>query len=82
MFPLLATETSEHAVSLSVTLGFCALLLGLIVCLALEEKIHAKKSVIAGGFAILCLLLGAGFGLYTFSENHTYDVQLPGGHDL
>jgi Na+/H+ antiporter NhaD/arsenite permease-like protein len=38
---------------------FAAILVALIACLALEEKLHAKKSVIAGIFALACLLLGA-----------------------
>ena len=46
------------AVPLSVTLLFSLLLVGLIACLALEEKLHAKKSVIVGGFAVVCLFLG------------------------
>ncbi len=54
--PLLAVA---HEVSLGVTLFFTALLIGLIACLAFEEQLHAKKSVIAGVFALVCLLLGA-----------------------
>ena len=42
---------AEGAVPLGVTLMFSALLVGLILCLALEEKIHAKKSIIAFGLA-------------------------------
>ena len=61
---LLANST----VSGSVTLLFAALLLGLILCLAFEEKLHAKKSVIAGTFAIICLLLGAVCGILPFEE--------------
>ena len=58
------TATEElHIVPMGVTAAFAALLVGLIVCLALEEKIHAKKSVIAGIFAIVSLLAGAAFGL-------------------
>ena len=38
-------------------------LVAMIVCLALEEKIHAKKSIIVGVFATICLLLGEIFGL-------------------
>jgi Na+/H+ antiporter NhaD/arsenite permease-like protein len=45
------------------TLLFATLLAGLITCLALEEKLHAKKSVIAGVFAIVCLFLGEVFHL-------------------
>jgi Na+/H+ antiporter NhaD/arsenite permease-like protein len=36
--------------------------------LALEEKLHAKKSVIVGVFAVLCLLLGGLFGLLPFGD--------------
>ena len=52
---------AAHHVSRGTTTLFAVLLGGLIVCLALEEKLHAKKSVIAGLFAILCLFLGAVF---------------------
>lgn len=51
-----------------VTLLFALLLVGLIVCLALEEKLHAKKSLIAGVFAIICLLLGALTGVLSFEK--------------
>ena len=49
---------TEHAVSASVTWFFAALLVGLILCLAFEEKIHAKKSLIASVFAVVALLAG------------------------
>jgi len=55
-------------VSPGVTVLFALLLAGLIVCLALEEKLHAKKSVIAGAFAVLCLLFGAAFGVLPLEE--------------
>ncbi len=48
-----------HEVSLGTTLFFTLILVGLIVCLALEEKIHAKKSLIVACFAVLSLFLGA-----------------------
>ena len=57
MTPILAVPNPEQEISLDVTLLFSGLLVGLIVCLALEEKIHAKKSVIVAAFAILCLFL-------------------------
>ncbi len=50
-------------VSFSVTLLFAGLLVAMILCLALEEKLHAKKSVIVGLFAVAALLLSAVFGL-------------------
>ncbi len=52
-----------HPVSLTVTLLFAALLAAMILCLALEEKIHAKKSVIVGIFATVILFLSAALGL-------------------
>ena len=55
-----------HEVPLAVTLGFAAILVGLIVCLALEEKIHAKKSLIAGAFAVISLLMATAFDLLPF----------------
>ena len=64
-------------VSLGLTLGFAAVLAGLVLCLALEEKLHAKKSVIAGVFALVSLLLGAFAGLLPFGE-----VLLPNGHHI
>ena len=63
--------------SLGLTLVFAAVLAGLVLCLALEEKLHAKKSVIAGVFALVSLLLGAFAGLLPFGE-----VLLPNGHHL
>ncbi|RMF38945.1 MAG: hypothetical protein D6753_14975 [Planctomycetota bacterium] len=62
--------TSEHAVSIptSVTVLFGLLLAAMIVALALEEKLHAKKSIIAGLFAGICLFLGAVFHLLPFES--------------
>jgi len=57
-----------HEVSTSVTLMFAIVLVGLIACLALEEKLHAKKSIIAGVFAIICLVLGTTFQLLPFRD--------------
>jgi Na+/H+ antiporter NhaD/arsenite permease-like protein len=60
------SQVHAHAVPMSVTLLFAALLTGLVLCLALEEKLHAKKSLIAGLFAIVALLLGSVFDLLPF----------------
>jgi len=56
--PLLAAAAATHhaEVSLPITLGFAALLVAMVLCLAFEEKLHAKKSVIVGAFAIVGLL--------------------------
>ena len=50
-------------VSTTVTALFAVLLVAMILSLALEEKIHAKKSVIVGWFAAVTLFLAAAFGL-------------------
>ena len=62
-----------HAISLAagaaahvepwITWLFGGLLVGLILSLAFEEKLHAKKSVIAGVFAVVGLFLAAAFDL-------------------
>jgi Na+/H+ antiporter NhaD/arsenite permease-like protein len=62
------TMLANVSVPAGVQLLFGALLVGLIVCLALEEKLHAKKSVIVGLFAIVCLLLGEAFHLLPTRE--------------
>ena len=75
-----ATSDVAHgaaSVPLGMTLVFAAVLAGLVLCLALEEKIHAKKSVIAGVFAVVSLVLGAFAGLLPFG-----DVLLPNGHHI
>ncbi len=66
-----------HAVSTATTWLFVAVLLGMIASLALEEKLHAKKSMITGTFAVLSLGLGAGLGILPFG-----DVTLPNGHHV
>lgn len=75
-----ATSDVAHgaaSVPLGMTLVFAAVLAGLVLCLALEEKIHAKKSVIAGVFAVVSLVLGAFVGVLPFG-----DVLLPNGHHI
>jgi Na+/H+ antiporter NhaD/arsenite permease-like protein len=52
-----------HDIPVQITALFGVLLAALIVSLALEEKIHAKKSVIVGLFGVVILLLAAIFGL-------------------
>ena len=63
-------------VPVGVTLLFTVLLMAMILCLALEEKLHAKKSVIVGIFAVVALLLGAAFDLLPFGS------VLVGGHEI
>lgn len=83
---MLASEVGvEEPVSVSVTLLFAVLLVALIACLALEEKLHAKKSVIAGSFAIICLLLGAFCQILPFQDvvigSHVPEDAAPAASD-
>ena len=59
---------SSAAVPAGVTYLFCGLLVVLILGLAFEEKLHAKKSVIAGAMAVVCLLAGAAFHVLPFQD--------------
>ena len=56
----------HHAPEPWVTYLFTALLVGLIFCLAFEEKLHAQKSVIASIFALIGLGLATLFDLLPF----------------
>ena len=58
-----SSQTAHHGPTMGVTLFFACFLVALVVCLALEEKLHAKKSVIAGIFAVVTLLLAAIFNI-------------------
>ena len=60
-----------------ITYLFTGLLGAMVLCLALEEKIHAKKSVIVGVTAVIALLLGAFTGILPFGP-----VDLPNGHKM
>ncbi|MEM9187568.1 MAG: SLC13 family permease [Myxococcota bacterium] len=63
---LQAHEAGHHETSLTVTLLFAGVLLAMVLTLAFEEKIHAKKSLITGFYAVVSLLLGAAFDLLPF----------------
>ncbi len=76
-----SAHSAGHEVSIGVTLFFAALLVSMILCLAFEEKLHAKKSVIVGIFAVASLLLGGLLGLLPFSAMDLHvgdtDIHLP-----
>ena len=80
-FLLLATETAHsggtHAVQGWVTFLFATLLVLMIAALAFEEKLHAKKSIIVGAFAGVCLVVATLLNLLNFDA-----VRLPTGHDV
>ena len=75
-FPGLQETAAPHEVSLGVTLFFAVILAGLILCLALEEKLHAKKSLIVGLFGVVSLFLGTVLLPLPFGP---YDI---GGHSI
>ncbi|MCB9896865.1 MAG: hypothetical protein H6825_02550 [Planctomycetes bacterium] len=56
---LLAVADGLHHAETFDKLLFSLLLAAMIACLALEEKLHARKSVIVSSFAVVVLLLGA-----------------------
>jgi Na+/H+ antiporter NhaD/arsenite permease-like protein len=70
-------EQAQHIVSAGTTYLFAAILTAMIVALALEEKLHAKKSLIVGVFAVGSLLLASILGLMPFG-----DIIIPGGQRL
>lgn len=59
-------HSSHHAPAPWVTYTFTALLIGLVLCLAFEEKLHAQKSVIASIFALIGLGLGTALDILPF----------------
>jgi Na+/H+ antiporter NhaD/arsenite permease-like protein len=69
--------TAIPHVSSSTTLAFGVLLAFMVLALALEEVIHAKKSMITGVFAMVALLGAAVAGLLPFGA-----VTLPNGHHM
>lgn len=75
----------HHDVPLHVTLIFAFVLAGMVITLALEEKIHAKKSLIVSLFAVVSLfgadvfhLLPLGPVENTFDESITMPVYIQG----
>lgn len=79
MTPLFLASSSGHSVSPGITYLLFGVLVCMILCLALEEKIHAKKSVIVGVFSIIALFLGAWFHLLPFED---VSSLLIGGHKI
>ena len=79
IMPEIIASASAHSVSPGVTYLFFGVLVCMILCLALEEKIHAKKSVIVGIFSIIALFLGAWFHLLPFEDVGNLMI---GGHKI
>ncbi len=66
-----------HEVPMSTTLLFLSILVAMIASLALEEKLHAKKSIITGVFAVVCLLLGEVMHLIHRPEDAHLPLYIP-----
>ena len=72
-----------HVVPGWITGIFTVLLAAMIAALAFEEKIHAKKSLIVGAFAGLCLVLATIFSSFIEFDLLPYgEVHLPNGHSV
>ncbi len=75
---------APHHVDGGVTALFAVILVAMILCLALEEKLHAKKSVIVAVFAVISLLGAAMAGLVRpetvaiLGHDVTLPVYVPG----
>ena len=69
-------QISPH-VSQGTTLIFTLILVAMIVSLALEEKIHAKKSLIVSVFAVIALVLATALNLLPFGQ-----ITLANGHEI
>ena len=70
-------ELAAHEVSQGMTIFFSIILILMVLSLALEEKIHAQKSVIVSVFAIICLVIATALGLLPFGE-----ITLSNGHQI
>lgn len=73
-------SSGAHSVSGAVTGIFSFVLFLMILALALEEKIHAKKSIIVGVFAIVSLLLATYFQILpgdTLENSFHEKIKIP-----
>lgn len=61
----------------SISYLFSAFLVAMVISLAIEEKIHAQKSLIVGLFAVVCLFVAARLGIMPESQ-----VTLSNGHHV
>ncbi len=78
---LLAAETPH--VAGWITGLFAFLLAAMIAALAFEEKLHARKSIIVGTFAGVCLLLETMVGHFTGQRLLPFGaITLPNGHEI
>ncbi len=77
-------ENAHHSIPFYVTLTCASILIAMVASLALEEKLHAKKSLITGVFAVISLMAGAFFEILpvgpltnVFSESIAMPLYIP-----
>ena len=74
-----------HEVPSWVTGFYLVVLVAMVLCLAFEEKIHAKKSLIVGTFAGFCLVTETIIGYFTDRAHPMLpfgNITLPNGHEI
>ena len=79
------SEFAGHEVPGWVTGFYLLVLLAMVLCLAFEEKIHAKKSLIVGTFAGFCLVTETVIGYFTDRAHPMLpfgSITLPNGHEI
>ncbi|MFG0294405.1 MAG: SLC13 family permease, partial [Maioricimonas sp. JB045] len=77
------TTTTHGTVDAWITALFAFLLVAMIAALAFEEKLHAKKSIIVGCFAGVCLILETIISAWTGERLVPFgEVTLPNGHSI
>ncbi len=79
------SDVMEHEVPGWVTGFYLLVLVGMVLCLAFEEKIHAKKSLIVGTFAGFCLITETVIGYFTDRAHPMLpfgSITLPNGHEI
>ncbi|MBL4884326.1 MAG: hypothetical protein JKY95_07305 [Planctomycetaceae bacterium] len=77
------SHVTTHVVPSWITALFTFILIGMVTALALEEKIHAKKSIIVGTFSGLCLILACMISAWTEIPLLPFgEVVLPNGHTI
>ena len=79
------SDVVGHEVPGWVTGFYLLVLIGMVLCLAFEEKIHAKKSLIVGTFAGFCLVTETVIGYFTDRAHPMLpfgSITLPNGHEI
>jgi len=79
------SDVVGHEVPGWVTGFYLVVLIAMVLCLAFEEKIHAKKSLIVGTFAGFCLVTETVIGYFTDRAHPMLpfgSVTLPNGHEI